>query len=64
MNELLDKIRSCKTRDELDAMRLPIVKYIETHFEEAEAIQKAFRKQLNKIRYGRASDAQESHYPQ
>ena len=56
MNELLGKIRSCKTRDELDAMRLPIVKYIETHFEEAEAIQKAFRKQLNKIRYGRASD--------
>ncbi len=54
MNELLDKIRSCKTRDELDAMRLPIVKYIETHFEEAETIQKAFRKQLNKIRYGRA----------
>ena len=54
MSELLDKIRSCKTRTELDALRLPIVKYINTHFEEAEEIQKAFRKQLNKIRYGRA----------
>ena len=54
MSELLDKIRSCKTRAELDAMRLPIVKYINTHFEEAEEIQRVFRKQLNKIRYGRA----------
>ena len=54
MSELLDKIRSCKTIAELDAMRLPIVKHINSHFEEAKEIQKVFRKQLNKIRYGRS----------
>ena len=46
MNELISKIKQCKTMPELDELRLPIVKDMDNFLEN----QQAFIKQKNKLK--------------
>ena len=48
MNELKEKIEQCQTMEELDSLRLEIVKDSDNVMEN----QKIFIKQKNKIKYG------------